>query len=127
MAHTPYFPRGTSLNGYSVRDFFRTKGLVRIWDGFFLKTKGFSPKVYEIFGSETPLVIFYKFCFTMVQILICVNVKPTGHTLLVGDRGGSDTFWICETLLSIPLGTPVQDQYIFGVANKKILQMVCLS
>ena len=24
-------------------------------DGFFLKTKGFLPKVYNIFGSEMPL------------------------------------------------------------------------
>ena len=48
--------RGTSLIGKSVRDFFRTKGFMRIFDGFFLKTKGFLPKVYEIFGSEMPLV-----------------------------------------------------------------------
>ena len=40
----------------SVRDFFRTKGFIRIFDGFFLKTKGFLPKVYEIFWSEMPLV-----------------------------------------------------------------------
>ena len=39
----------------SVRDFFRTKGFIRIFDGFFLKTKGFLPKVYEIFWSEMPL------------------------------------------------------------------------
>ena len=39
----------------SVRDFFRTKGFIRIFDGFFLKTKGFLPKVYEIFWSEVPL------------------------------------------------------------------------
>ena len=42
-------PRGTSLIGKSVRDFFRTKGFIRIFDGFFLKAKGFLPKVYEIF------------------------------------------------------------------------------
>ena len=48
-------PRGTSLIGKSVRDFFRTKGFKRIFDGFFLKTKGLLPKVYEIFGSEMPL------------------------------------------------------------------------
>ena len=41
----------------SVRDFFRTKGFIRIFDGFFLKTKGFLPKVYEIFWSEMPLDI----------------------------------------------------------------------
>ena len=29
--------------------FFRTKGFLRIFGGFFLKTKGFLPKVYEIF------------------------------------------------------------------------------
>ena len=29
--------------------FFRKKGLIGIFGGFFLKTKGFSPKVYEIF------------------------------------------------------------------------------
>ena len=48
-------PRGTSLIGKSVRDFFRTKGFIWIFDGFFLKTKGFLPKVYEIFGSEVSL------------------------------------------------------------------------
>ena len=35
--------------------FFRTKGLTRIFNGFLLKTKGFLPKVYGIFGSEMPL------------------------------------------------------------------------
>ena len=49
------YARGTSLIGKSVRDFFRTKGFIRIYDGYFLKTKGFLPKVYEIFGSEMPL------------------------------------------------------------------------
>ena len=39
----------------SVRDFFRAKGFIRIFDGFFLKTKGFLSKVYEIFWSEMPL------------------------------------------------------------------------
>ena len=48
-------PRGASLIGKSVRDFFRTKGFKRIFDGFFLKTKGLLQKVYEIFGSEMPL------------------------------------------------------------------------
>ena len=47
--------RGTSLTRKSVRDFFKTKGFIRIFDGFFLKTKGFLPKVYEIFRSEIPL------------------------------------------------------------------------
>ena len=35
--------------------FFSTKGFLQIFDGIFLKTKGFLPKVYEIFGSEMPL------------------------------------------------------------------------
>ena len=48
-------PRGTSLIGKSVRDFFKTKGFLRIFDGFFLKTKEFLPRVYEILGSEMPL------------------------------------------------------------------------
>ena len=52
--------RGTSLIGKSVRDFFRTKGFTLIFDGFFLKTKGFLPKVYEIFGSEMPLALKRK-------------------------------------------------------------------
>ena len=50
-------PRGTSLIGKCVRDFFKTKGFKRILDGFFLKTKGFLLKVYEIFGSEMPLTL----------------------------------------------------------------------
>ena len=52
------FSRGTSLIGKSVRDFFRSKVFIRIFDGFFFKTKGFLPKVYEIFGSELPLENF---------------------------------------------------------------------
>ena len=48
-------PRGISLLQKSVRDFFRTKGFLRISDGFFLQTKGFLPKAYEIFWSEMPL------------------------------------------------------------------------
>ena len=48
-------PRGTSFNGKSVRDFFRIKGFLRICDGFFLKTKGLLPKMYEIFESEMRL------------------------------------------------------------------------
>ena len=39
----------------SVRDFFRTKGFMRIFDAFFLRIKRFLPKGYEIFGSEMPL------------------------------------------------------------------------
>ena len=40
-------PRGISLFGNSVLDFFRTKGFIRVLDGFFLKTKGFFPKMYK--------------------------------------------------------------------------------
>ena len=47
--------RGISLIWKSVRDFFGTKGFLRIFDGFFLQTKGFLPKAYEIFWSEMPL------------------------------------------------------------------------
>ena len=39
--------------------FLRTKEFIRIFDGFFLKTKGFLPKFYEIFGSEIPLGLCY--------------------------------------------------------------------
>ena len=35
--------------------FFRTKGFPRTFEGFFLKTKGFLPKVYESFVSEIPV------------------------------------------------------------------------
>ena len=38
----------------AYEDFFRTRGFMRIFDGFSLKTKGFLPNVYEIFGSEMP-------------------------------------------------------------------------
>ena len=55
--------RGTSVNGQSVRDFFRTNGFIRMFDGFFLKTKGFLPKVYEIFGSEMPLAFVRPWSF----------------------------------------------------------------
>ena len=41
--------RGISLLRKSVRDSPRTKGFLRIFDGFFLQTKGFLPKAYEIF------------------------------------------------------------------------------
>ena len=32
-------------------------GFIRIFDGFFSKIKEFLPKVYEIFGSEMPLLL----------------------------------------------------------------------
>ena len=35
--------------------FFQNKRIYTDFDGFFSKTKGFLPKVYEIFGSEMPL------------------------------------------------------------------------
>ena len=38
--------------------FFQNKRIYTDFDGFFLKTKGFLPKVYEIFGSEMPLGLF---------------------------------------------------------------------
>ena len=47
--------RGLSLLRKSVRDFFRTKGFLRIFDGFSWQTEGFLPKAYEIFRSEMPL------------------------------------------------------------------------
>ena len=50
--------KGTTLIRKSVRDFFKTKGFIRILDGFSLKTKGFLPKVYEILGSEMPLAFY---------------------------------------------------------------------
>ena len=56
-----YCTRGISLLRKSVRDFFRTKGFLRIFDGFFLETKGFLPKAYEIFWSEMPLGIAFHF------------------------------------------------------------------
>ena len=65
---SPYFPskisgrkieaigsEGNSLTGKSVRDFFITKGFIRSFDGFLLKTKGFCQRVYEIFRSEMHL------------------------------------------------------------------------
>ena len=61
MVPLPFHPRGTSLIGKSVRDFIRRKGFKRIFDGFFLKTKGFLPKVYEIFGNEMPLAFIPLF------------------------------------------------------------------
>ena len=48
-------PRGTSLIGKAYEIFSEQKDL----DGFFLKTKGFSPKVCEIFRSEMLLVVSY--------------------------------------------------------------------
>ena len=47
-------PRGTSLIGISVRDFFRTKGFIRIFDGFFLKTKGFCRRCTRFLGVKCP-------------------------------------------------------------------------
>ena len=45
---------GHFTHSKTVRAFFRTKGLLRTLDGFFLKSKG-CLKEYEIFGSEIPL------------------------------------------------------------------------
>lgn len=50
-----WIPRGILLFRDSARDFFRTKGFLRIIDGFFLKTIEILPKTYKIFGSEMPL------------------------------------------------------------------------
>ena len=63
------YSRGTSLIGKSVRDFFRAKGFIRIFDGFFMKTKGFLPKVYEILGSGMPLEITVSIASNKVAIL----------------------------------------------------------
>ena len=61
--------KGVSLKGKRVRDFFRTKGFIGIFDGFFLKTKGFLPKVHEIFGSKMPIVYFLPFFSFLVHFL----------------------------------------------------------
>ena len=42
-------PEGHFTHWKKRTRFFRTKGFIQIFDGFFLKTKGFLPKVYEIF------------------------------------------------------------------------------
>ena len=39
----------------AFENFFRTKGFMRIIDGFPLNTKGFLQNVYEFLGSEMPL------------------------------------------------------------------------
>ena len=62
MGH--FNPRGISLLHKSVRDFFRTKGFLRILDGFFFQTKEFLPKAYEIFWSEMPLASTFGFVFS---------------------------------------------------------------
>ena len=41
-----------------------------ILDGFFLKTKGFLPKVYEIFWSEMPLVKITPALFGMMYMVL---------------------------------------------------------
>ena len=47
-------PRDTSLIGKSVRDFFRTKGFIRIFDGFFLKKKDFCQRCTRFLGVKCP-------------------------------------------------------------------------
>ena len=44
MLNEGHFTRSKERTRFS-----KTKGFLRILDGFFLKTKGFLPKVYEIF------------------------------------------------------------------------------
>ena len=46
---------GHFTHGKKPTRFFRTKGFIRNFDGFFVKTEGFLPKLYKIFGSEMPL------------------------------------------------------------------------
>ena len=55
---------GISLLRKSVRDFFRTKGFLRIFDGFFLQTKGFCQRRTRFFGVKCPSV-FEKKLFTL--------------------------------------------------------------
>ena len=48
------------------------------------------------------------------------SAAPRGDSLLVSDGGrGSDIFWVCKILSSIPLGI-LFGQYIFGVADENI-------
>ena len=86
--------RGISLLQKSVRDFFRTKGFLRIFDGFFFQTKGFLPKAYEIFWSEMPLV--------KTRTLSLRGV--TNPCMLYGNNGlyyPLDTSFLCISLSEI--------------------------
>ena len=65
----------------SVRDFFRTKGFMQIFDEFFLKTKGFLPEVYEIFWSEMPLGL--QSVYTTIRLIFS---DPSGFCLCRDNR-----------------------------------------
>ena len=79
--------RGTSLIGISVRDFFRTKGFIRIFDGFFLKTKGFYPRCTRFLGVKCPSM--RKYC-------IRLTTAPSDENVLMGfvqsDRSSFSAF-----------------------------------
>ena len=47
-------PGRMTLIGRSVRNFFKTKGFIRNFDGFFLKTKGFLPRCTRFLGVKCP-------------------------------------------------------------------------
>ena len=51
------YSRGISLIGKRVRDFYRRKRIFKDSWRIPLKTKEFSRKVYEIFGSGMPLIV----------------------------------------------------------------------
>lgn len=65
-----FVTRGISLIPKGVQDFFETKGFLWIFDWFFLTTKAFWPKVYEIFwewiGVNSPRFVNW-ILFDMAQ------------------------------------------------------------
>ena len=49
-----WLTQGRFTQSKRVLDFFGENGFLHILNGFFLKTEGFSPKMYELFGSHCP-------------------------------------------------------------------------
>ena len=72
LAADPDFHCSISLNKESLGDFFKTKGFLRIFDGFFLQIILLLRMVYESFGGEVPLSPVIRFPSLAFPGLTCI-------------------------------------------------------
>ena len=74
-------PRGTSLIGKSVRDIFRTKGFIRIFDGIFLESKRiFATGVRDFLGVKCPSCTTTSHCFVILKFSVVSHLNCSSMT-----------------------------------------------
>ena len=69
----------------------------------------------DLNGLLSTLYRDYGFSTLSLSFETISNIKlhsQKWESLLVGDGGASDTFWVCKTLSGVPLGTVVRCIYI---------------